>query len=78
MKAPRVLKNDLPQKLDIQNLGEIQNVQKNRSFSRCWYLKVIRRDTVNPFCFSYIAPKCMLWAKESYFVLRSCSVIVIK
>ena len=52
--------------------------KKTHHFSRCWYLMVIRRDTVNTFCFSYIAQKCMLWAKEYYFLLRSCSGIVIK
>ena len=49
----------------------IQDVQKTRHFSRCRYLLVIRRDTVNPSCFSYIDQKCMLWAKEWYFLLCS-------
>ena len=51
--------------------------KKNRHFSRCWYLLVIRTVTVNPFCFSYIPQKCKLWTNECYFLLRSCSFIVI-
>ena len=34
----------------------IQSVQKNRHFSRCWYLMVIRREAVNPSCFSSEQP----------------------
>ena len=57
---------------------DMQDVQKNRHFSKCSYLMVTRWDTVNPLCISYIAQKRMLWAKECYFLLRSCSVIVIE
>ena len=64
--------------VDHQGMMEIQGVQKNRHFSICWYLMVIRRDTVNHFCFSYIAQKCILRSKECYFLLCRCSVIVIK
>ena len=42
----------------------IQGVQKTFTFQDAGILMVIRRGTVNPFSFPYIAQKRMIWAKE--------------